>query len=184
MPRKVSTLGLLGVFWRVLRRIGLHRFTRLVHSSVASPTIQSCCCCFNFLSLFISFEIYCFHSQWTRKYLHNRTKSLSWLLYWFSIKCTQRVQYGNVRFIVENLNHFYSNKCLCNFYTMDFQFFPNFHIIWPIHNSIGWLFVFLCCSNARCFLSRTSTINSRLIMSFVIYKLMPNPKCWLCNFKQ
>ena len=33
-------------------------------------------------SLFISFEIDCFHSQWTRKYLHSRTKSLSWLRYW------------------------------------------------------------------------------------------------------
>ena len=33
------------------------------------------------LSLFISLEIYCFHSQRTRKYLHGRTKSLSWLCY-------------------------------------------------------------------------------------------------------
>jgi hypothetical protein len=35
------------------------------------------------LSLFISLEIECFHSQWTQKYLHSGTKSSGWLRYWF-----------------------------------------------------------------------------------------------------
>ena len=41
-------------------------------------------CKFKIIIIFISLEIDCFHSQWTRKYLHSGTKSSGWLRYCLS----------------------------------------------------------------------------------------------------
>jgi hypothetical protein len=49
-----------------------------IRSGVASPPIWSRYANFK-SSLFISLEIDCFYSQWTRKYLHSGTKSAGWL---------------------------------------------------------------------------------------------------------
>jgi hypothetical protein len=63
---------------------------RTIHSDVASPTIQSRYANSKSLSLFISSEMDCFHSQWTQKYLHSGTKLSGWLSYWLYTGCIKK----------------------------------------------------------------------------------------------